>query len=58
MIIDQITNQPIIETERFILRPLRKSDAGLLDCSVDEHGGCVHAGVVRAGGTQRVRRVH
>ena len=30
MIIDQITNQPVIEAERFILRPLRKSDAGLL----------------------------
>jgi len=31
MIIDQITNQAIIETERFILRPLRKSDSGLLE---------------------------
>ena len=30
MIIDQITTQPVIEAERFILRPLRKSDAGLL----------------------------
>lgn len=30
MIIDQITTQPVIETERFLLRPLRKSDAGLL----------------------------
>jgi len=30
MIIDQITNQPVIETARFVLRPLRKSDAGLL----------------------------
>ncbi|MGB5559623.1 MAG: GNAT family N-acetyltransferase [Paracoccaceae bacterium] len=30
MILDQITNQPVIEAERFILRPLRKSDAGLL----------------------------
>lgn len=31
MIIDQITNQPVIDAERFILRPLRKSDAGLLE---------------------------
>ncbi len=30
MILDQITNQPVIEAERFILRPMRKSDAGLL----------------------------
>lgn len=27
---DQITAQPVIETQRFILRPLRKSDAGLI----------------------------
>ncbi len=31
MIIDQITNLPTIEAERFILRPVRKSDAGLLE---------------------------
>ena len=30
MKLDQITNQPVIDAERFILRPLRKSDAGLL----------------------------
>ena len=30
MMFDQITNLPVIEAERFILRPLRKSDAGLL----------------------------
>ncbi len=30
MILDQIPNQPVIEAERFMLRPLRKSDAGLL----------------------------
>ena len=30
MILDKITNLPVIETDRFILRPLRKSDAGLL----------------------------
>ncbi len=30
MIFEQITNLPVIEAERFILRPLRKSDAGLL----------------------------
>lgn len=31
MILEQITTQPVIEAERFILRPLRKSDAGLLE---------------------------
>ncbi|PHQ98308.1 MAG: GNAT family N-acetyltransferase [Marinosulfonomonas sp.] len=31
MIYDPITNQPLIEAERFILRTLRKSDAGLLE---------------------------
>ncbi len=30
MIIDQIVGQPIIEAERFVLRPLRASDAGLI----------------------------
>ena len=28
---DTIVNQPVIETERLILRPLRRSDVGLLD---------------------------
>jgi RimJ/RimL family protein N-acetyltransferase len=28
--LDQIGTQPIIETERFVLRPLRKSDEGLI----------------------------
>lgn len=28
---DTIINQPVIETERLILRPLRRSDVGLLD---------------------------
>lgn len=28
---DEIINQPVIETERLILRPLRRSDTGLLD---------------------------
>ena len=31
MRLEQIINQPVIETERFTLRPLRKSDAGLLE---------------------------
>lgn len=31
MIIDPITTLPVIEADRFILRPLRKSDAGLLE---------------------------
>ena len=30
MKIDTIVNQPVIETERLILRPLRRSDAGPL----------------------------
>ena len=30
MIIDQITKQPVIKAERFVLRPLRRSDAGAL----------------------------
>ncbi|KIC08448.1 acetyltransferase [Leisingera sp. ANG-M1] len=30
MNLEQIVNQQVIETERFILRPLRKSDAGLI----------------------------
>lgn len=28
---DEIVNQPVIETDRLILRPLRRSDVGLLD---------------------------
>jgi RimJ/RimL family protein N-acetyltransferase len=31
MKIDHIVTQPVIETERFTLRPLRRSDAGLLE---------------------------
>ncbi len=31
MRLDMIVNQPVIETERLILRPLRRSDAGLLE---------------------------
>jgi RimJ/RimL family protein N-acetyltransferase len=31
MKIDQIVTQPVIETERFTLRPLRRSDLGLLE---------------------------
>ncbi len=30
MSLDQTDQQPVIETERFLLRPLRKSDAGLI----------------------------
>ncbi len=30
MKIDHIVDQPVIETERFVLRPLRKSDQGLI----------------------------
>ena len=28
---DSIVNQPVIETERLVLRPLRRSDAGMLE---------------------------
>ncbi len=28
---DTIVNQPVIETERFVLRPLRRSDVGLIE---------------------------
>ena len=31
MKLDSIVNQPLIEAERFVLRPVRKSDAGLLE---------------------------
>ena len=31
MKIDTIVNQPVIETERLILRPIRRSDTGLLE---------------------------
>lgn len=31
MKLDRIVNQPVIETERFDLRPLRRSDTGLID---------------------------
>lgn len=31
MKLDTIVNQPVIETERLILRPLRRSDAGMLE---------------------------
>lgn len=31
MKLDIIVNQPIIETERFVLRPLRRSDQGLIE---------------------------
>jgi RimJ/RimL family protein N-acetyltransferase len=30
MIVEQIPAQPVIEAERFLLRPLRRSDAGLI----------------------------
>ena len=32
---ESILNQPVIETERFDLRPLRKSDMGLIDMYTD-----------------------
>ncbi len=36
MIFDQITAQPVVETDRFILRPMRKSDAGLLEMHMSD----------------------
>ncbi|MEE9427282.1 MAG: GNAT family N-acetyltransferase [Paracoccaceae bacterium] len=36
MIFDKITAQPVIETERFLLRPVRKSDAGLLELHMSD----------------------
>ena len=38
MMFDQITTLPVIDAERFILRPLRRSDSGLLQ---------MHSGDVR-----------
>ena len=35
MMLNRITNQAVIETDRFDLRPLRKSDQGLIEL----HGG-------------------
>ena len=31
MKLDVITTQPVVETARFVLRPLRRSDAGLIE---------------------------
>ena len=31
MKLDAITTQPVVETARFVLRPLRRSDAGLIE---------------------------
>lgn len=31
MMLDKIINQPVIEADRFVLRPLRRSDQGLID---------------------------
>ena len=31
MKLDTIVNQPVVETERLLLRPLRRSDHGLLE---------------------------
>ena len=31
MKLDTIVNQPVIETERFVLRPVRRSDVGLIE---------------------------
>ncbi len=37
MKLDQIINQPVVETDRFDLRPLRRSDKGLIEmCTSDE----------------------
>ena len=31
MKLDSITTQPVVDTSRFVLRPLRRSDAGLIE---------------------------
>ena len=31
MKLDAITTQPVVETARFVLRPLRRSDEGLIE---------------------------
>jgi RimJ/RimL family protein N-acetyltransferase len=36
MKLDQIINQPVVETERFDLRPLRRSDQGLIELYTSE----------------------
>jgi RimJ/RimL family protein N-acetyltransferase len=36
MILDKIVAQPVVETERFVLRPLRKSDEGLISHYVSD----------------------
>ena len=36
MILDKIVTQPVVETERFVLRPLRKSDEGLISHYVSD----------------------
>ena len=37
MKLDQIINQPVIEAERFDLRPLRRSDQGLIELYAGDH---------------------
>ncbi len=37
MILDQIVEQQVIETERLCLRPARKSDIGLLSLYAGDH---------------------
>ena len=41
MKLDAITTQPVVETARFVLRPLRRSDAGLIEFyTKDERVAC------------------
>lgn len=67
MSLDQVNSQPVIETSRFVLRPLRESDSGLVaHYTSDERvarmtssipypmpPGAVEAYVARAMGTER-----
>jgi RimJ/RimL family protein N-acetyltransferase len=64
---DQIVTQPVIETERFSLRPLRRSDSGLLEMYAGDERvaratrsiphplppGAIEAFVARATGEER-----
>ncbi|MEQ9695991.1 GNAT family N-acetyltransferase [Shimia sp. SDUM112013] len=59
---DMIVNQPVIETDRFVLRPLRRSDQGLIEMYAGDKDlavnttsiphplppGCIEAYILRA----------
>ena len=71
MKLDKIINQPVIETERFVLRPLRRSDQGLIEMYAGDRSvarmtssiphplppGSIEALIARAQDTTRVEDV-